>query len=662
MRQLYDFSTIPVGKTPQSGQSMAGHAQRDITPPPHMPKAGYSANAKCGKGFRTRLKARAFYLRAEDGLSFALVQLDLLGGSLIVRQRVLENVSPVTDIGPGQLMLGATHTHSGPGNFCASEFYNRYASNKSGFDPVYFEFLSQQIAEAVIEAYQSARPARVASGQVAVWGLTRNRSLIPHFENTQRLVTAIDSHTVFYAIDPRLNLLRIDALHDDGKYYPLGAISTFSIHATGVPQQIDEYTADLWAHVERDLANQVAADFHTPWPVLHAAIEGNHGDMTPAIHVGAAGYMESRRIGEAIAQAALRLFGQLEPSLTELNELQLAFEIRDLHPTVGHKEWQGLPEPMIGAATAAGARENTTPFLEHLPPFKAGWRKPVPHRAGGPAHGAKVPMIPAVLRKIILPAANYPHYLPLQLVKIGDWLLAGLPFEITVGAGQRIESALRTHPALTNCRISLSSVCNDYWGYCTTEQEYACQFYEGGHTLYGPHSNAIMADWMQQLAGRLLPAQSIVDQPERLDFRLSLHRYMPESALALDAARWLTEPVYRLPIRWEEGFWSAEWLDVNPSQIDWHRPLAHVEASDDHGQHWWVLTDDEGVDMSVRWIKDTVRGMSHYSVNWFNPEFAGARQYRLVVQSRASGALISPVFGGNCLTEKAVTLMDRLTH
>src|SRR5690606_31764616 len=46
---------------------LAGVAQVDITPPPGMPKAGFSKNAHDGIGFRNRLRARVLHLRSGTG-------------------------------------------------------------------------------------------------------------------------------------------------------------------------------------------------------------------------------------------------------------------------------------------------------------------------------------------------------------------------------------------------------------------------------------------------------------------------------------------------------------------------------------------------------------------------------------------------------------------
>jgi len=96
-----------------------------------MPKAGYSRNAHDGRGFRTRLRARAIHLRAGEA-SIAFVTLDLLGGSSVLQHLVARAIADHTDVPLAGLFLGATHTHAGPGQFSGSAFYNRFASNRPG--------------------------------------------------------------------------------------------------------------------------------------------------------------------------------------------------------------------------------------------------------------------------------------------------------------------------------------------------------------------------------------------------------------------------------------------------------------------------------------------------------------------------------------------------
>ena len=156
------FAIEPVGledQLPQVDELLAGAAEVDITPPPGMPKAGFSKNAHDGEGFRTRPPSRRVLHLRGGRTSLALVQLDLLSGSSLLQHLVARAVAGRTDVRLPGLFVGATHTHAGPGQFDASPFYNRFASNRPGFDPAWTNWLAERIAGAVVSAVESRRPA-----------------------------------------------------------------------------------------------------------------------------------------------------------------------------------------------------------------------------------------------------------------------------------------------------------------------------------------------------------------------------------------------------------------------------------------------------------------------------------------------------------------------
>src|SRR5207237_9539017 len=99
-----------------------------------------------------------------------------------------------------------------------------------------------------------------------------------------------------------------------------------------------------------------------------------------------------------------------------------------------------------------------------------------------------------------LPPADFPRVLTLQVLRIGDTALVGSPFEITVEAGRRIAAAVE---ATGIGSTIVSSVANGYCGYCTTAEPYALQYYEGGHNLHGPSTQAWLAAQAARLAGEV---------------------------------------------------------------------------------------------------------------------------------------------------------------
>ena len=264
---------------------LAGASKVDITPPPGMPLAGYSSNAYFAKGFRTRLYARVIYLKS-DNVAIALVQCDLLSGSSLVQKKVAQLVSHSTDVLYTGIVMAGTHTHSGPGNYFESNFYNRFASNASGFNEEYFTFLCNQIATAIIQAYTTRKPAMIAYGTKTLYGFTRNRSFNAYKANTNNCAL-----NPLKAVNPTMHMIRVDTLVE-GKQKPLAAFTVFSIHGTTVPDSNTLYSADVFAYIERELEWEMQR--HGVNQFVHAVCNGSHADNAPNILKGKQGFEESR--------------------------------------------------------------------------------------------------------------------------------------------------------------------------------------------------------------------------------------------------------------------------------------------------------------------------------------------------------------------------------
>jgi neutral ceramidase len=613
---------------------LAGVAEADLTPPPGMPKAGYSSNAHDGVGFRTRLRARVLHLRS--GLeSVAIVQCDLLGGSAVLQHLVARAIAETTDVPLAGLFIGATHTHAGPGQFLGTDFYNRFASNHSGFDPAWTQFLVRQIATAVESAVATREPALVATGSSEVWGLTRNRSLPPHLLNPEVADKRTEPQRKFFAVNPLLHLVRVDRRAPDGGTVPLGSLVVFSVHGTGIPVHVREYNADLWAYVVGELRHRVESATGASHVV--GAIQGTHADLAPAIRPGVAGYLEARRIGTGIGEVAAALHARLESELTD--QVSLACGLREVRLDESSSiEGIELPaRPAVGASLLAGATENTTPVIARLPPFRAG--SPKRSRAANP-QGAKWVVGSRWLQPLFLPTRAFPRILPIQIIGIGSLHLVGMPFEITLETGRRIqESVARVLPDAGT--VAVSSVANEYSGYAATPEEYALQFYEGGHTLYGPKTQPFLSAHAARLA-RDIQGQGFVSEvcgPRR--FNVGVRRFLIAPAPSSHDRR-AGEPAHFVdPTPTVDGYWEFEWWDGPPGNLSWHEPLVSVESADGHGsfepaRRAGRVVDDQGWDLEVthRGAGDAA-GEHRYRVRWYDPELRAGRRHRFVLLANA---------------------------
>jgi neutral ceramidase len=616
----------PVRELPPVRELLAGASAVDITPPPGMPKAGYSRNTGDGRGFRTRLRARVLHLRGGTS-SIALVALDLLGGSQVVQHLVAEAIAARTDVPLAGLFLGATHTHAAPGQFVGSAFYNRFASNRSGFDPSWTQFLVGQITAAVIQAVETRQPARMAYGSDEVYGFTRNRSLAARLH---RASPGLPRGGPFEEIDPQLHLLRVDTVAAAGGFEPLAAFAVFGIHGTGVCQRSRDYNADVWAYVIGELEDRIEA--RTGIRPVCGAVQGAHGDLAPAVTPGRAGYPEAKRIGRGVGAAAAMLHQRLESTLTGDVVLGAGLRELDMIAGAGRVGEFRLPPPALGCAQLAGAWENLTPVLHRVPPFRPGCPQPRPERR---PHGAKW-RVAGRLHDRLLP--GLPRVLPAQVLRIGPMLLLGLPFEVTADAGRRIRAAVRSAAAghgFDDC--VLSSVANEYAGYCTTPEEYALQFYEGGHTLHGPQTQPWAARVAAGLVTDVLRNGTVADVLPERRFELPMHRYLARSGGPMQERSIDRGGVEYAGSSVEDPYVELRWSDVAPGDLNWSDPLAGIERQARDGS--WVPArqanrplDDGGWDLGVLAL-GVESGRHRYAIRWFGTADTSRGQvpYRLVL-------------------------------
>ncbi|WP_189386985.1 neutral/alkaline non-lysosomal ceramidase N-terminal domain-containing protein [Bacterioplanes sanyensis] len=642
-------------------QATAAAVSIDITPPPGMPMGGYSVMANRGEGFRTRLKARVVYLNDGKGQALALVQTDLAAGSLLVHHQVASRVAKVTGLNPGDIVITGSHSHSAPVNFFHNDFYNKHMSSGQWLEPDFLAFITERISTGIEEAYQRQRPAQVATGVKQVYGINRNRSLSAYVLNDNiDGIDLNDPQAKFRAVNPNLYMVRVDAEGDDGRYYPLAAFSSFSVHATTLAVPVEVYNADLFAYAQKDLEWQMRSRHETPWPVVHAMTTGTQGDMAPALPDRGdntfghhdVNWREAEQLGRRLGRYAIDLFEQLGSELSP--QLSLASAAREVDIRRNNRVGDVVlcQDAAVGNPVAAGAYERRTPWLAAVPLLKGGnvmsrrWWFNTDGCQGNKRHLGF-----SFLQPLLEPKDSFPHIVLFQLLRINDTAILPLPFEVTTEAGRRISQAVLKELEVDEQPVRhawVTSTSNGYFGYSTTVEEYARQNYEGGHTLYGRHTTPYIRAQLQQLAADLRQQGSLQQLLPNWRYALKTNRFLPPSTPVEGQRQWLQQQQWTLAdASHEQDYLSWQWQDVGPSHIDFHRPLAHVEVWRD-GQ-WqrlyrqYVPVSDDGYDLEVRWLENAEQGMAHYQLRWYEPLAGG--QYRLVIAARGNqAALISEPF------------------
>jgi hypothetical protein len=116
-----------------------GTAQIDITPKPGVELSGFAARTQPSTGVLDPLFAKALYL--EDGSEQVLwIDCDLVGFDREIVLAFRDWARERFGLGAGQVMLSATHTHSGP---CTIHLHEC-----GSYDPAYVSLLQQRLREA----------------------------------------------------------------------------------------------------------------------------------------------------------------------------------------------------------------------------------------------------------------------------------------------------------------------------------------------------------------------------------------------------------------------------------------------------------------------------------------------------------------------------------
>lgn len=549
-----------------------GAASRDITAcVPGIGMMGWANWENVVEGVAQPLHVRAFVLVDPDtGRRLAFVCAEICFVTQAVKDGVMARLPGWK---PEEVLLCATHTHSGPGGYSHHVLYNMTIP---GFVPEVYDTIVAGTADAILEAAQRTVPGRIRPATAPFdpeVPVAFNRSLAAH--NTNRdLPRRFADDEAHLAVDREMFVLRLE----DEAGNPIGLVDWFSVHPINVHNDNRLITPDnkgfAATEVERAFGRRFVAAFaqgaaadvtpnyryFPPRPMLR----GRHDDD----------FASARFNGEAQAELATRIFSAAGGNPALHGEIDVAFGYFDFVDAEVPARWADGYVGMRTGAAAIGARmlggtaegpgitsvevdvarmfAGAARLRAHLEAFAAGsdaYRKvSARYRAQGNKDvfleptDLKVLGVTAVDRLPIPegrdPSVGYlkylhqrgvlgkrpwtPHVLPLQLAVVGPLAIAALPAEFTTQAGRRLRAAIAEVLAERGVtRVQLTGYANAYAGYVTTPEEYDRQDYEGASTHFGRWTLGAYQTFFEQLARELLMAPSERPRrtlaPERLD-------------------------------------------------------------------------------------------------------------------------------------------------
>ena len=239
----------------------AGAAEIDITPPPGMRMAGYF-DERFATGVHDPLRAKALVFR-QGNQEIAMVFCDLVGGSLNVTTNARGQASQKTGVPISNIMICATHSHTGPlFDDVRDHYFHEAAVAKFGKDPHepihYPTFLTEKLVTVIGQAHSKLHAAQLEVGIATQENLTFNRrywmkngkvAFNPGQLNTNIVRPAGPTDTdagILFAREP-------EAKH------PFAGLTVFAMHSDTVGGS--EYSADYAYYLQQMLRSAYNEDF-----------------------------------------------------------------------------------------------------------------------------------------------------------------------------------------------------------------------------------------------------------------------------------------------------------------------------------------------------------------------------------------------------------------
>jgi len=440
---------------------LAGTAVVDITPPVGYRMSGYF-HERLSTGTANPLHAKALVVK-QGGVRAAMVFCDIIGLSLDASSRARKAAAKKTGIPAENILVAATHSHTGPLYFGAlRKHFHDLAVAEHGRDPCekvdYPKRLVAGIVEAVAKADAAAAPVRLAAGSAEQKGLSFNRRF--HMKDGRvRFNPGVLNPDIVRAagpIDPEVGIVLLRGA-SDGK--ARAAIVNFALHLDTVGGT--KYAADYPFFLENALREKLGEDLVCLFGT-GACGDINHIDVTKrerlkTEHIG-------RTLGETVAAAA----GKLKPAA----EAALAVRRRIVE----------APLQRYSPERIAWARENVgkigtrgLSFLKQVEAYKI-----LALQLRG---GETIPLEVQVLR--LSP----------------DVAVVGLPGEIFVELGLAIK---RASPFATTLVVELS---HDAPGYIPTKKAFAEGSYETVNSRVAPGGGEMLVEAATALLKELAPAR-----------------------------------------------------------------------------------------------------------------------------------------------------------
>jgi neutral ceramidase len=222
----------------------AGVARRVITPKTKVELAGLGYYLdRYWQRVRDDINATALVVTGSNEKSVAIVAIDLMYNDAAFTASIRKQAAAQTGLDPQSICVNCSHSHNAP----TAGFIR--GAGEQNFE--YLEFAATQAADAIVEAWNNRKPARISVGESQVTGLTFNRAQEGG------------------PVDTKLSVLKIESRKEE----PISAVINFHSHCAA------HMEVDLRA-ISRDWPGEVVDRFGKAFDGVTALyVQGTAGDV-----------------------------------------------------------------------------------------------------------------------------------------------------------------------------------------------------------------------------------------------------------------------------------------------------------------------------------------------------------------------------------------------
>lgn len=423
----------------------AGAATVDITPKDSQFLFGYPHVERYSTGMHDPLYSSALYL-SDGNTQVLFIANDIIFVSKDVVSQARKKIEKAIGVPAGNIMITATHTHSGP-------ITVDYISCKADtvvpkVDERYVQFMVGCIVEAATKAFGNAQDAKLGLSIADDTGVGTNR----------RVLSGPANHNV--------PVLMVKSLNNDY----IACMLVCSMHPTVLHEDSKLVSSDFPGFSRAYLQKGVLG---LDCPILHHT--GPAGNQSPRHVTTANTFEEAARLGEILGRAVERIL----PTIEYTCNIKLDAR-RELIAD--------LPKRTFPSVSEAGA--NLEKVAQKLDALRSANASPQEIRtAECDWFGAEETLILAGAAGDGTLEKAYQSCLPaeIQIIKVGQWDYVGWQGEIFV------EYSLAVKDAKPNTFV-ISLANGELQGYIVTEEAAEEGGYEASNALFSHESGQILVD------------------------------------------------------------------------------------------------------------------------------------------------------------------------